>query len=87
MISKHFDEFVTMNARGDICALDLPREYKTATADTLNAGIERKHYSDRTREELQGAPIFRGLVGPMFNGYEKINGFDAVILHYEISKP
>lgn len=38
-----------------------------------------QHYCERTRAELQGAPILDGLCGPMYNGEEQ----GRTVIRYE----
>lgn len=62
---------------------DLPSEIKTAAE--FKSLIRGYHYSDKTRDELQGQPLLLGLLGPMYNGIRKIKetGETVVVIRYE----
>lgn len=70
-------------SNGMKCVYDLPAEIKTA--EEFNSLIYGYHYSDRTRDELQGQPLLLGLAGPMFNGFGHLQstGEEVAIIRYE----
>jgi hypothetical protein len=76
---------VGVNVYGKKCVYDLPDEFENKTWEELNSLICGYHFSDSTREELQGQPKMLGLVGPMFNGYGTLasTGEKVAIIRYE----
>ena len=65
------------------CVYDTPTEIKTA--EEFESLIYGYHYSESTREELQGQPKLLSLNGPMFNGFGtlKSSGEKVAIIRYE----
>lgn len=48
---------VGVNVYGKKCVYDLPDEFENKTWEELNSLICGYHFSDCTREELQGQPM------------------------------
>lgn len=72
---------IRISKNGILCVYDLPEEVNTiAEFESLISGY---NYNEQNREELQGQPKLFGFCGPMFNGYTKIKGINAVIIRYE----
>ena len=65
------------------CVYDLPDGINTA--EEFNSLVCGYHFSDHTREELQGQPLLLGLAGPMFNGFGRLQstGEKVAIIRYE----
>ncbi len=57
---------IGINIYGKKCVYDLPRKIEHEEFKSLICGY---HFSEYTRDELQGQPILKGFAGPMFGGF------------------
>lgn len=73
---------IGINEYGEKCVYDLPRKMEHEEFKSLICGY---HFSESTREELQGQPILKGFAGPMFGGfgYMKKSREKVAIIRYE----